>query len=477
MGDHNRIEQLQFEDRQSNMKKNKNSTKTESRFKFKFEFLKKLPHSVLSHTAIEKARAFFRWSEHKHHDSSNTNDQSSSSNQPHTTVNNNLSSCINSTVINENTRKNDASLNPITPKTHFSTSNMIRVDKVNPKDMISHDIIYNNRSDYKLSSNYFPNNKYKHYIKPSLLIPKQYYNDILNKRNQYYFTSINKYDLRPGSSPSTLSQNSTCSNRLYSPYNYLTPCNETLSYDQLPISLYNYRPHAYREIKPSLNEPYFRSISSIIQPLPSSSSMLTWNQCVRRLNTEYKLTVIALQQAKECLEQAYLNPKRSISKYANLVARDIKNLSNNERKKPTNVTFCLPSSSSSSSSSINEKFPPSLKPIRRIEQNKNFSTIIPSKSKFIKPVELNTFSLSSKLEPVLAIFENNEKLESIDTIIKKLNDLNGSLSMTKIESPTIIHKNHSLSSKVDVSTTNSDVNVKPSIFTCDVKEISDQTLQ
>ncbi|CAF0927074.1 unnamed protein product [Rotaria sordida] len=475
-----RIEQQQFEDRPLNMKKNrndKNISKSESRFKSKFEFLKKLPHSVLSNSAVEKARAFFRSSELKHHDSSNSNEQSSpssSSNQQHTTVNT-LCSSFNSTDINENTENNNSSLDLVTPKIYFSTSNMIKVDKINSKDMMNHQIIHNDQNDYKLSSKQCQN-KYKQYSKPSLLIPKQYYNDILNKRYQYYFTPVNKYDSCPRSYASTLTRHSTYSTRLHSPYNYLTPCNEASSNDQLPISLYNYRSYARREIKSSLDEPYIRPSSSIIQPLPSSSSMLTWNQCVRRLNTEYKLTIIALQQAKERLEQIYLNPKKSISKYANLVARDIKNLSNNERKRPTNVTFCLPSSSSSSSS-ITTNFSSSSISIRQIEKNKNFPSTFLSKPKFIKPVELNTFSSSSsKLEPVLAIVESNEKLDTIDTIIRKFNDLNGSLSVTKVGSSTIIPNNHTLSTKINDSTTNLDVYIKSSIINNDLKEISDQSL-
>jgi hypothetical protein len=53
--------------------------------------------------------------------------------------------------------------------------------------MIVHRII---EQDNKLSSNYFQQ-KYKQYLKPSLLLPKQYYNDLLNKQN--YSTFINEY--------------------------------------------------------------------------------------------------------------------------------------------------------------------------------------------------------------------------------------------------------------------------------------------
>lgn len=114
--------------------------------------------------------------------------------------------------------------------------------------------------------------------------------------------------------------------------------------------------------------------------------MLTWNQCVRRLNTEYRLTIEALQQAKECLEKICLNSKSECEK---------KILINNETKKNFNVTFCLP-------------------PIfNRIEEEKIF------KPTFVKPVELSTF-----ISPELSINENEEKLDSIATIIQKFNELN-----------------------------------------------------
>ncbi|CAF4867802.1 unnamed protein product, partial [Rotaria magnacalcarata] len=64
---------------------------------------------------------------------------------------------------------------------HISTPNMIRVDKINPQVMLGHQSYYSNRNNYQLSSNYFQN-KYKQYLKPTLLLPKQYYNDIVHKR-------------------------------------------------------------------------------------------------------------------------------------------------------------------------------------------------------------------------------------------------------------------------------------------------------
>jgi hypothetical protein len=124
--------------------------------------------------------------------------------------------------------------------------------------------------------------------------------------------------------------------------------------------------------------------------------MLTWNQCVRRLNTEYRLTIDALQQAKECLEQVYSNSK-SIRTY--------KDLSNNGKKRISNVTFCLPL------------------------QNQILPSLEFSKPKLIKPVELDTFIPSTKLEPILSIVENDdEKSDSIANIIKKFNDLSNSIN-------------------------------------------------
>lgn len=58
--------------------------------------------------------------------------------------------------------------------------------------MIVHRIISN---DNKLPLNYFQQ-KYKQYLKPSLLIPKQYYNEILNKRYQTYSNSFIRHGKR-----------------------------------------------------------------------------------------------------------------------------------------------------------------------------------------------------------------------------------------------------------------------------------------
>jgi hypothetical protein len=126
----------------------------------------------------------------------------------------------------------------------------------------------------------------------------------------------------------------------------------------------HYRPLLYREIQ---------------------SPQSTWNQCVRRLNIEYRLTLDALEQAKECLKQVYSNPQYPAN------------------KKSGNVTFCLP-------------LPPPISH-HSIEQHKILPCIKFSKPKLIKPVELDTFS-------ELAIIENDDdKFDSVTNIIKKFNSL------------------------------------------------------
>jgi hypothetical protein len=58
--------------------------------------------------------------------------------------------------------------------------------------MIVHRVIYNDQDDNKVTLNYFQQ-KYKQILKPSLLFPKQYYDEILNKRNLNYSTIINRH--------------------------------------------------------------------------------------------------------------------------------------------------------------------------------------------------------------------------------------------------------------------------------------------
>ena len=115
----------------------------------------------------------------------------------------------------------------------------------------------------------------------------------------------------------------------------------------MSTSLYNYRRLVCRQtespsiMSSSFHEQSHRSLDPIIRPLPSSMS--TWTQSVRRLNTEYTSTINALQQAKESFKTTHPEPAPfdTISKYANLVARGINDLSNNEPKKSLGVTFCL----------------------------------------------------------------------------------------------------------------------------------------
>lgn len=223
----------------------------------------------------------------------------------------------------------------------------------------------------------------------------------------------------------------TYSPRIYPPVQYPTNSNEA--------SPYKNRPVVCRQTESSFLVPFPHNqpASSIIRPLPSSSSsILTWNQCVERLNTEYRTTINALQQAKDYLEEVYLNPTDSISKYANLVACGINNLSKNETKKSSTVTFRLPSPT------ISDRSPRS-RSSKQIEQSKIFPSIVFCKPKLVKPIALNTFSPSLKFEPVLSIVEKDEQSDSIASIIKKFNTLSNSISSTTAKSP-----DQSLSSKL-----------------------------
>ncbi|CAF3352935.1 unnamed protein product [Rotaria socialis] len=441
MDDRDGLEQQYFEARKSTMKNtnSKKTAKSESRIKSKLEFIKKLPHSVLSNSTMEKARAFFRSTELKHNHIINNNEQMLSANQQHNTVNTLSSSSFDSNFINENTKTNNISLKSIMATIHISTPNMIRVDKINnPQVMLGHQSYYNNRNNYQLSSNYFQN-KYKQYLKPTLLLPKQYYNDIVHKRNHKHCISTPKQEPSSSSSGSILPiPDLTYATRIYSPFNYTAPKTVTSLNDPMSILLFNNRPNVLCKIKSLSNDDSYESSCSVIRRLPSSSSsMLTWNQCVRRLNAEYKSTIIALQQAKKYLEQIDSNPTKSISKYTNLVARATKTLSNNERKKTANVTFCLPALSALS---MTEQFSFHSTSTKKIKPNKILPSIIFSKPKLIKPVQLDSFSPSLQFESMSSTDENHEKLDSIEKIIRKLNDLNNSLESIKMESSTLIDR-------------------------------------
>ena len=68
----------------------------------------------------------------------------------------------------------------------MSALDMMNNDPINPTNWSI------NQNDTKQSLNYFQN-KYKQYLKPSLLLPKQYYNDILNQRNPHHVTYFDKH--------------------------------------------------------------------------------------------------------------------------------------------------------------------------------------------------------------------------------------------------------------------------------------------
>ncbi|CAF0861951.1 unnamed protein product [Adineta steineri] len=433
MNERDEIEQQKSQVSQTVMKKDKKCSKTENRFKSKFKSLKKLPHSTSANSAVEKARTFFRSLELKRH-----NEQSSSSSsiticQNHTIDIPSTPSITNTTIMNEETRKFDFMLNPIARTTNISITKGTKVDKINPTDMIVYRVMDNDQNYDKLPLNYFQQ-KYKQYLKPSLLYPKQYYNELLNKQNQHYSISIDKRNSFSHNKDPTFNPDMRYSTRIYPPFRY-PPANNnnnnnSSSNHQISNSLYDNPLLICSQMESSFLVPSScdQSASSIIRPLPtsssssSSSSTLTWNQCVDRLNTEYRSTIDALELAKEYLEDVYIHPTDSISKYANLVARGINDLSNNETKKSSSVTFCLPSSIDSDI----EKYS-SLKLNNSIEKSKVPPPILFSKPKLVKPIELDTFSSCTKFDSSV---ENDEKLDSIASIIKKFNDLSNSIAST-----------------------------------------------
>ncbi len=72
---------------------------------------------------MEKARAFFRSLERKHHHKHE---------QPTTNI------MVNTSSSNEDHQKKDVLLIPIPLTTNISTSRIPRVEKINPRDMIVH---------------------------------------------------------------------------------------------------------------------------------------------------------------------------------------------------------------------------------------------------------------------------------------------------------------------------------------------------
>ncbi|CAF1104587.1 unnamed protein product [Adineta ricciae] len=355
------------------MKHDKELSKADHRFKSKIKSLKISSNS----SAVERARTFFRVFDHKrHHD----NEQSSSS----SAICQSMATNDASVLIHGKTSNQDFFLSPIARKTNISITKSMKVDKINPRDMIVYRVVHNDQNDERFMLNYFQK-KYRQYMKPSLLYPKQYYQSLLSKTNYTYATSFDKRGSSLRTSLPTFGSNSA---RIHPPRN-----DTILSPYRFSNALYE---NSIRHSRP--NESAFLVPSSATQLVrPSPSSMVAWNQCVDRLNTEYRSTIEALQQAKEYLEELYVSPSNTVSKYASIVARGIDNLSNNESKKSVNVTFCLP---------------PLIKPEKTvIEQSKVESW----KPKLVKPIELNTFSTYDD--------SSDEKSESISTIIQKFNNL------------------------------------------------------
>ncbi|CAF1341688.1 unnamed protein product [Adineta ricciae] len=474
----------------SEIKHEKKMSKTESRFKSKLESLKKLQHSASTNSAVEKARAFFRSLELKHHGSSSSNDQSSSASprRRHLTTANNIdhstsgkfpppssvSSSSSSSIIDDSQNTislpttTDSSLPIKNPTDGIATARLIRVinsNYSNSKDMIVHRAIYDDQPPYfshhsMLYERNFPS-------------PQPFYNE----RSQSYSVSMEKhrevqakYDIRPLSPVSSMNSNIIYSSQIYcnSPSS-IEPMamNGNITNHQLSTSLYNYRPLVCRHIESptlmssSFHEPSDRISDSIIRPLPpsssSSSSMSTWNQSVRRLNNEYTSTINALQQAKESLKDICPEQNNKISKYANLVARGIDNLSNIEPKKSLGVTFCLTAPMSSPNSTTNS-----------YDENKSVTSSMFCKPKLVRPLDLDTFvpSITSlpKLEPVSSIPEKNTKVDSIASIIKKFNNLNN--SPVSLRSQTIV-ENHEEPSFLSQFTKEQQQQVLPKIIVFD----------
>ena len=135
-------------------------------------------------SAVERARTFFRVFDHKrHHD----NEQSSSS----SAICHSMATNDAPVLIHGKTSNQDFFLSPIVRKTNISITKSMKVDKINPRDMIVYRVVHNDQNDERLTLNYFQR-KYRQYMKPSLLYPKQYYQSLLSKTNYTYATSFDK---------------------------------------------------------------------------------------------------------------------------------------------------------------------------------------------------------------------------------------------------------------------------------------------
>ncbi|CAF3443666.1 unnamed protein product [Rotaria socialis] len=495
--------QLFAKKNKSDIKQEKKMSKTESRFKSKLESLKKFQHSASTNGAVEKARAFFRSLELTHiggsgssssdHSSSfhrrtttttttTTNSNNNNNNNNNNNDNNNIhlltssilplpssmSSSSSSSIIDDShhtisSTTNDSSFKLKNPPNDIAKARVIRVinpNYINPKDMIVHRVLHNEQDHHQFTSSYC----YAPQILSQKKIPspKEY-----NERSQSFSIRYDKhrdmqtkYDTYQFSPVSAPNGNIKYSTNVYSnfPSSVHTNINNNgnISINQMSTSLYNYRPLVCRQLESaslmssSFHEQSQSSLDPLIRPLSSSassSSMSTWTQSVRRLNTEYASTISALQQAKDSLKQIYPSPPDTISQYANIVARGINDLSNNEIKKSSGITVCLTAPIiSQDSHSLSSQIPKV-----SIPQGKASPSTMFCKPKLVRPVELGTFVPSTsqipKLESISTVSKINDKADSIANIIKKFNNLNSSSPLSKC-STVKDNINDSLSSEI-----------------------------
>ena len=280
----------------------------------------------------------------------------------------------------------------------------------------------------------------------------------------FYLLSL---DSSPCTSVSILTPSLAGLTYTHSTLSCFTSKNETSLQSSISLPLFNYRSITGHPMKTSYDEQYQKPIHSMIRPLPSSS-MLAWNQCVHRLITEYQLTINALQQAKDRLEQSSLNATNSLSKSSNLVTDTVNNLSNYERKRPTSVTFCLPPSLILDKDSF-----ASISPTHD-KSNQILSPIDFSKPKLFKSAQLDLYLPSLELDSTLSIVEDDEKFDSINNVIEKFSNLNNFLPSNELETSSTIQDNSLLPSSNDVSTTDLRIHSKPSVMNRELNIRSDQ---
>jgi hypothetical protein len=187
--------------REASMKKDRQISKAESGLKSKFSrfgragpfdlfalssvgSFRKAPHAPSTGSTVARARSFFRSFDSKREQ--HNEPPSSASSYQGTSVHG-LPSSLN--FIDESTANHDTLLNPVARLTNISITKSMKVDKINPRDMIVYRVMHNDQDEERLPLNYF-RQKYKQYMKPSLLFPKQYYQDLLNKSSWNYSTSF-----------------------------------------------------------------------------------------------------------------------------------------------------------------------------------------------------------------------------------------------------------------------------------------------